>query len=124
MLSRLNFELAERQRYMMLLPVLSFQLTALMSNLDIKHKELLAKKEALLQESKAKATTADSVKQQIDTLMKVGNDLSRASQLGSHAVFVRLLQMYRRRLPTSYKQLHRHSRVEWQRTWQHYASNR
>ncbi|OCH94065.1 hypothetical protein OBBRIDRAFT_817417 [Obba rivulosa] len=53
MLNRLSFELAERQR------------------LDQRHKELLREKEELLKESKAKLATMDSVKSQIDSLMKV-----------------------------------------------------
>ncbi|KAL4241194.1 THOC5 family protein [Abortiporus biennis] len=52
MLSRLNFELAERQR------------------LDRRKKDLLAQKEALLKQSKAVVTTVDNVKAQIDLLTK------------------------------------------------------
>lgn len=46
-------------------------LTYAFNRLDQKHKELLQQKEELLKESKAKATTMDNVKVQIDTLMKV-----------------------------------------------------
>ncbi|KAG5643961.1 hypothetical protein DXG03_009312 [Asterophora parasitica] len=53
MLNRLSFELAERQR------------------LDLQRKELLQRKEEMLKESKIKATTMDSVKSQIDMLIKV-----------------------------------------------------
>lgn len=42
-----------------------------MHRLDQKHKELLQQKEELLKESKAKHATMDSVKSQIDGLMKV-----------------------------------------------------
>jgi len=59
MLSRLNFELAERQR------------------LDRKKKELTQQKEDLLKETKAKLVTIDSVKTQIDTLMKAAADIQR-----------------------------------------------
>ncbi|KAI9000973.1 Fms-interacting protein-domain-containing protein, partial [Trametes punicea] len=53
MLNRLSFELSERQR------------------LDQKRRELIKEKEALLKESKTKAATMESVKAQIDGLMKV-----------------------------------------------------
>jgi THO complex subunit 5 len=39
--------------------------------LDLKKKDLTQQKEELLKQSKAKAATLDSVKVQIDTLMKV-----------------------------------------------------
>jgi THO complex subunit 5 len=38
----------------------------------MKKRELTQQKEALLKESKAKITTMENVKTQIDTLMKVG----------------------------------------------------
>ena len=41
------------------------------TRLDLKRKELLKEKEALLKESKAKLATMESVKSHIDTLMKV-----------------------------------------------------
>ncbi|KAG6817420.1 hypothetical protein H0H87_009065 [Tephrocybe sp. NHM501043] len=56
MLNRLSFELAERQR------------------LDLKKKELAQRKEELLKESKTKASTMDSVKTQIDQLIKSATD--------------------------------------------------
>ncbi|KJA30261.1 hypothetical protein HYPSUDRAFT_175624 [Hypholoma sublateritium FD-334 SS-4] len=59
MLNRLSFELAERQR------------------LDLKKKELLQQKEELLKESKTKSTTLDSVKVQIDLLMKTASDIQK-----------------------------------------------
>ncbi|KDQ64511.1 hypothetical protein JAAARDRAFT_52459 [Jaapia argillacea MUCL 33604] len=59
MLSRLSFELAERQR------------------LDEKRKALLQRKEELLKESKAKAATMENVKVQIDTLMKTAADIQK-----------------------------------------------
>ncbi|KAF8639855.1 hypothetical protein AX17_001110 [Amanita inopinata Kibby_2008] len=59
MLNRLSFELAERQR------------------LDQKKKELMQQKEDLLKESKAKLVTMDSVKLQIDTLMKTASDIQK-----------------------------------------------
>ncbi len=42
-----------------------------MSRLDLRRKELVKEKEALLKESKAKLATMESVKSHIDTLMKV-----------------------------------------------------
>ncbi|KAH8118266.1 Fms-interacting protein-domain-containing protein [Phellopilus nigrolimitatus] len=59
MLKRLSFELAERQR------------------LDQKRKELMHKKDDLLKQSKAKVTTMDNVKSQIDTLMKTASDIQK-----------------------------------------------
>jgi len=58
-LSRLNFELVERQR------------------LDKKKRELSQQKEDLLKETKAKIATIDSVKTQIDTLMKAAADIQK-----------------------------------------------
>ncbi|KAL0579691.1 hypothetical protein V5O48_002321 [Marasmius crinis-equi] len=59
MLNRLSFELAERQR------------------LDQKRKELIQAKEDLLKESKLKATTLDSVKAQIEMLVKTASDIQK-----------------------------------------------
>ncbi|KAF8897549.1 Fms-interacting protein-domain-containing protein [Infundibulicybe gibba] len=59
MLNRLSFELAERQR------------------LDLRKKELLQKKEELLKESKVKVATMDSVKSQIDVLMKTASEIQK-----------------------------------------------
>jgi len=59
MLNRLSFELAERQR------------------LDLRRKELLVQKEELLKQSKIKLTTVESVKLQIDTLMKAAADIQK-----------------------------------------------
>jgi len=59
MLNRLSFELSERQR------------------LDLRKKELLQQKEALLKQSKAKAATMDTVKSHIDTLMKTATDVQK-----------------------------------------------
>lgn len=59
MLNRLSFELAERQR------------------LDLKRKELVLLKEELLKQSKVKSTTVDSVKSQIDALMKTATEIQR-----------------------------------------------
>lgn len=41
--------------------------------LDLKRKELIQQKEELLKETKAKNSTLDSVKSQIDTLLKVSD---------------------------------------------------
>ncbi|KAF8739236.1 hypothetical protein AX14_010400 [Amanita brunnescens Koide BX004] len=59
MLNRLSFELVERQR------------------LDQRKKELLQEKEELLKESKSKVTTMDSIKVQVDTLMKTASDIQK-----------------------------------------------
>lgn len=76
MLNRLSFELVERQRY-----VLSTRPSLLWlrfaSSLDQRKRELLQEKEELLKESKSKVTTMDSIKVQVDTLMKAGPSFAR-----------------------------------------------
>ncbi|KAI0320826.1 Fms-interacting protein-domain-containing protein [Amylostereum chailletii] len=62
MLNRLGFELAERQR---LVPCPS------------RVKELTIEKEELLKQSKAQAAVMDSVKVQIDTLVKTASDIRK-----------------------------------------------
>ncbi|KAF9247061.1 Fms-interacting protein-domain-containing protein [Melanogaster broomeanus] len=59
MLNRLSFELAERQR------------------LDLRRKELVIQKEDLLKQSKVKLATVESVRLQIDTLMKAAAEIQR-----------------------------------------------
>lgn len=59
MLNRLSFELAERQR------------------LDLKRKELVLLKEELLKQSKIKSAMVDSVKSQIDVLMKTATETQK-----------------------------------------------
>ncbi|KIJ70546.1 hypothetical protein HYDPIDRAFT_23645 [Hydnomerulius pinastri MD-312] len=59
MLNRLSFELAERQR------------------LDLRRKELMTQKEDLLKQSKIKLATVESVKSQIDTLMKAAAEIQK-----------------------------------------------
>ncbi|ESK96018.1 fms interacting protein [Moniliophthora roreri MCA 2997] len=59
MLNRLSFELAERQR------------------LDQKRKELLHAKEELIKESKTKSSTLESVKLQIDNLVKTASEIQK-----------------------------------------------
>ncbi|KAI0750839.1 Fms-interacting protein-domain-containing protein [Daedaleopsis nitida] len=59
MLNRLSFELSERQR------------------LDLKRKELLKEKEALLKDSKAKLATMETVKGHIDTFMKAATEAQK-----------------------------------------------
>ncbi|PCH41209.1 hypothetical protein WOLCODRAFT_143449 [Wolfiporia cocos MD-104 SS10] len=59
MLNRLSFELAERQR------------------LDQRQKELIRLKEELIKESKAKLATMDSVKAQIDSLIKTATEVQK-----------------------------------------------
>ena len=72
MLNRLSFELFERQRSVRypLSPCYIFSSCG-HCRLDQRHKELLKEKEDLLKESKAKLTTLDTVKGQIDSLIKV-----------------------------------------------------
>ncbi|KAF9534311.1 Fms-interacting protein-domain-containing protein [Crepidotus variabilis] len=59
MLNRLSFELVERQR------------------LDQKRKELIQQKEDLLKESKAKVSTLDNVKSQIELLVKTASEIQK-----------------------------------------------
>jgi len=59
MLNRLSFELAERNR------------------LELKRKELIAQKDQLLKESKAKQATFDNVKTQVDKLMKMAAEIKK-----------------------------------------------
>ncbi|KAF8195874.1 Fms-interacting protein-domain-containing protein [Mycena galopus ATCC 62051] len=59
LLNRLSFELVERQR------------------LDKMKNELMQQKEELLKESKAKLNTIDSIKSQIETLVKVATDVQK-----------------------------------------------
>ncbi|KAF8268233.1 Fms-interacting protein-domain-containing protein [Lactarius quietus] len=59
MLNRLGFELVERQR------------------LDRKVKELTQEKEELLKSSKVQSTTMDSVKVQIETLLKTASEIGK-----------------------------------------------
>ncbi|KAH7887726.1 Fms-interacting protein-domain-containing protein [Phlebopus sp. FC_14] len=59
MLNRLSFELAERQR------------------LDLRRKELMIQKEELLKQSRTKLATVESVKLQIDTLMKAAAEVQK-----------------------------------------------
>ncbi|TFK28722.1 hypothetical protein FA15DRAFT_664757 [Coprinopsis marcescibilis] len=59
MLNRLSFELAERQR------------------LDQRRRELVRHKEELLKESKANAATTDSVKSQIELLVKTASEVQK-----------------------------------------------
>ncbi|KAF8655261.1 hypothetical protein AX16_003162 [Volvariella volvacea WC 439] len=59
MLNRLSFELAERQR------------------LDLKKKELTQKRDDLLKESRSKVATMDSVKAQIEQLVKTAAEVQK-----------------------------------------------
>lgn len=59
MLNRLSFELVERQR------------------LDLKRKDLILHKEELLKQSRIKSTTVESVKSQIDALMKTATEIQK-----------------------------------------------
>lgn len=71
MLSRLNFELYERQRFVWHLIVSVYITSNIMSRLDQRRKELLEQKEELLKQNKTKLNTLDSVKAYIDALTKV-----------------------------------------------------
>ena len=81
MLNRLSFELVERQRYAALLTRPSLLWLRFASSLDQRKKELLQEKEELLKESKSKVTTMDSIKVQVDTLMKVTPYFTRRTVL-------------------------------------------
>ena len=71
MLNRLGFELVERQRFNDFSSA-SIRLThARFARLDRKVKELAQEKEELLKSSKSQAATTESVKMQIETLLKV-----------------------------------------------------
>lgn len=71
MLSRLNFELYERQRFVWHLIFSVYITSNIMSRLDQRRKELLEQKEELLKQNKTKLNTLDSVKAYIDALTKV-----------------------------------------------------
>lgn len=74
MLNRLSFELAERQRYVRMssVPERLHLTSVLYIRLEQRRKELVAQKDDLQKQSKVKLTTIDSVKAQIDVLVKVG----------------------------------------------------
>jgi len=71
MLNRLSFELAERQRCVAFLVTPISNPNAAIHSLDLRKKDLIQQKEDLLKESKSKLTTMDSVKTQIELLMRV-----------------------------------------------------
>ncbi|KIO12970.1 hypothetical protein M404DRAFT_6937 [Pisolithus tinctorius Marx 270] len=71
MLNRLSFELAERQRL-----ASPFRCQCIIK-LDLKRKELVLLKEELLKQSKVKSATVDSVKSQIDALMKTATEIQK-----------------------------------------------
>jgi THO complex subunit 5 len=71
MLNRLGFELVERQRFSDFSPATVRLTHAHFARLDRKVKELAQEKEELLKTSKSQATTTESVKTQIETLLKV-----------------------------------------------------
>jgi THO complex subunit 5 len=72
MLNRLSFELAERQRYNFL-ECSNHVFRDLMPfpRLDTKKKELLQQREELIKQKKAITTVGESVKTQIDNVVKV-----------------------------------------------------
>jgi hypothetical protein len=73
MLNRLSFELTERQRCVPITNHLEKKLVLMYFyvSLEQRRKELAHEKEELLKLSRTKATTSDSVKAQIETLIKV-----------------------------------------------------
>jgi THO complex subunit 5 len=78
MLNRLSFELVERQRHVQLHDLPCGSPSLIIDNrLDQKRKELTAQKEDLLKHSKLKLATVESVKTQIESLMKVRTILCR-----------------------------------------------
>ena len=130
MLNRLGFELVERQRFR------EFSLAAVADSyahvhlrasarLDRRAKELAQEKEELLKTSKSQAATTESVKVQIETLLKVVlTSLARPSPfliMAVHSDCVRNRQEGRRARPGSHKhtprdvfsQLARHSPVSY-----------
>jgi THO complex subunit 5 len=70
-LNRLGFELVERQRFNEFLSATIGLTHAHFARLDRKVKELAQEKEELLKSSKSQAATTESVKTQIETLLKV-----------------------------------------------------
>lgn len=76
MLNRLGFELVERSRFV--LPVHTYRSihTDTQYSLDKRKTELEQEKEELLKESRSKLSTMDSVKSQIDMLMKVSDNVA------------------------------------------------
>lgn len=71
MLSRLNFELSERQRFVLHYVFVSVWPPTINLRLDQQRKELSQQKEELLKQNKNKLGTLDSVKSYIDALTKV-----------------------------------------------------
>jgi len=70
MLNRLSFELVERQRHVRHNSTKPPHLI-IQNRLDQNRKDLTAQKEELLKQSKLKLATVESVKIQIESLMKV-----------------------------------------------------
>lgn len=71
MISRLHFELTERQRCALCLFRRYVRIDQWQHRLEAKRKVLVSEKDALLKQSKSRQTTMDSVKGQIDALVKV-----------------------------------------------------
>lgn len=109
MLNRLGFELVERQRFNdFSFSSASIGLThAHFARLDRKVKELAQEKEELLKSSKSQAATTESVKMQIETLLKVGVAFRSCPENASSIIFlpdcVRNRQEGRRACSCSYK---------------------
>lgn len=71
-ISRLNFELSERQRYLSSLsPILQLHSHTCLPRLEKRRKELQQQKDDLIKETKAKVAAIDNVRQQLDLFLKV-----------------------------------------------------
>lgn len=80
MLNRLGFELVERQRFNEFLSATVGLTHAHFARLDRKVKELAQEKEEVIKTSKSQAATTESVKMQIEALLKVSLRLTFLSQ--------------------------------------------
>ena len=71
-ISRLNFELSERQRYLSpLSPIPQLYSNTCLPRLEKRRKELQQQKDDLIKETKAKVAAIDNVRQQLDLFLKV-----------------------------------------------------
>lgn len=71
-ISRLNFELSERQRYLSpLSPIPQLHSHTCLPRLEKRRKELQQQKDDLIKETKAKVAAIDNVRQQLDLFLKV-----------------------------------------------------
>ena len=75
-ISRLNFELSERQRCTFFSPFSRSTLSLGFTRLDKRRKQLQQQKDDLIKETKAKVAAIDNVRQQLDIFLKVFGPLS------------------------------------------------